>query len=175
MITVIVPNSENETLIKEICCILEKFGGACFVSQNSVQDFFAVSPSFLFFLTDTVCTVPSKNTVLLHTDTDADIKLPKNCRFERIITDYTENKIQKSKVISVGMRRQNDISISSTESGNMHIAVQNTVYTLSGKEILPCEFSVLGNTTAQHNAILYAFTLLLLAEKTDTETLIIKL
>ena len=63
MITVIVPNSENETLIKEICCILEKFGGACFVSQNSVQDFFAVSPSFLFFLTDTVCTVPSKNTV----------------------------------------------------------------------------------------------------------------
>lgn len=175
MITVIVPNSKNETLAKEICCILEKFGGACLVSPNSVQDFFAVSPSFLLFLTDTVCAVPEKNTVLLHTDADTDIKIPESCRFDRIITEYTESDIRKADVISVGMCRQNDISISSMESGHMHIAVQNTVRTLFGKQILPCEFSVLGKTDVQHSVILYAFTLLLLSEKADTEALTIKL
>ncbi len=175
MITVVIPKQKNKIPAEEICRILEKFGGACLITKNSVQDFFAVSPSFLLFLTDTVCAVPEKNTVLLLADTDTDIKISDSCRFTCVITEGMPKEAYNGKTVTVGMGRQNDIGISSTESGHMHIAVQNAVRTLTGKEILPCEFSVLGSTQAPYSAVLYAFTLLLLTEKADTEALTVRL
>lgn len=173
MITVVMPGRQNEVLAMDICRILEKFGGACLVSHDRVQAYFAITPSFLIFSTDTVRALPEKNTILLQTDTN--ITAETHCKFDCVITERTEQVFRTPQVITVGMGAQNDIGISSTESGNMHIAVQNTVHTLSGKEILPCEFSLLGGRQMQPNTLLYAFTLLLLAEKANADTLTVKL
>lgn len=175
MITVVLSGRYVESLAAEICRILEKFGGACLVSHDSVQAYFAIAPSFLLFHADTVRALPEKNTVFLQTDATCEPKVEKNCKFDCIITESTSEKHCAAQVVTVGMGRQNDIGISSTESGHLHIAVQNTVHTLAGKEILPCEFSVLGAENFAHSALLYAFALLLLAEKTDSNALTVKL
>lgn len=175
MITVVLSGRDVESLAAEICRILEKFGGACLVSHDSVQAYFAIAPSFLLFHADTVRALPEKNTVFLQTDATFEPKIEKNCKFDCIITESTSEKHCAAQIITVGMGRQNDIGISSTESGHLHIAVQNTVHTLAGKEILPCEFSVLGAENFAHSALLYAFALLLLAEKIDHDLLTVKL
>ena len=175
MITVVLSGRNVESLAAEICRILEKFGGACLVSHDSVQAYFAIAPSFLLFHADTVRALPEKNTVFLQTDATCEPKVETNCKFDCIITESTSEMHCAAQVVTVGMGRQNDIGISSTESGHLHIAVQNTVHTLAGKEILPCEFSVLGAENFAHSALLYAFTLLLLAEKTDSNALTVKL
>lgn len=175
MITVVLSGQENASLAVEICRILEKFGGACLVSQDSVQAYFAIAPSFLLFHADSVRALPEKNTVLLQTDAKCAPKTEEDCRFDCIITESTAEKHGAAQIITVGMGRQNDIGISSTESGHLHIAVQNTVHTLTGKEILPCEFTVLGAEDVPHSALLYAFALLLLTEKIDHELLTVKL
>ena len=175
MITVVQSGRNVESLAAEICRILEKFGGACLVSHDSVQAYFAIAPSFLLFHADTVRALPEKNTVFLQTDATCEPKVEKNCKFDCIITESTSEMHCAAQVVTVGMGRQNDIGISSTESGHLHIAVQNTVHTLTGKEILPCEFSVLGAENFAHSALLYAFALLLLAEKIDHDLLTVKL
>lgn len=175
MITVVLSGRDVESLAAEICRILEKFGGACLVSHDSVQAYFAIAPSFLLFHADTVRALPEKNTVFLQTDATCEPKIEKNCKFDCIITESTSEMHCATQVVTVGMGRQNDIGISSTESGHLHIAVQNTVHTLAGKEILPCEFSVLGAENFAHSALLYAFALLLLAEKIDHDLLTVKL
>lgn len=175
MITVVLSGRNIESLAAEICRILEKFGGACLVSHDSVQAYFAIAPSFLLFHADTVRALPEKNTVFLQTDATCEPKVEKNCKFDCIITESTSEKHRAAHVVTVGMGRQNDIGISSTESGHLHIAVQNTVHTLAGKEILPCEYSVLGAENFAHSALLYAFALLLLAEKIDHDLLTVKL
>lgn len=175
MITVVLSGRNVESLAAEICRILEKFGGACLVSRDSVQAYFAIAPSFLLFHADTVRALPERNTVFLQTDVTCEPKVEKNCKFDCIITESTSEKHCAAQVVTVGMGRQNDIGISSTESGHLHIAVQNTVHTLAGKEILPCEFSVLGAENFAHSALLYAFALLLLAEKIDHDLLTVKL
>lgn len=175
MITVVLSGRNIESLAAEICRILEKFGGACLVSHDSVQAYFAIAPSFLLFHADTVRALPEKNTVFLQTDATCEPKVETNCKFDCIITESTSEMHCAAQVVTVGMGRQNDIGISSTESGHLHIAVQNTVHTLAGKEILPCEFSVLGAENFAHSALLYAFALLLLAEKIDHDLLTVKL
>lgn len=175
MITVVISGQENASLAVEICRILEKFGGACLVSQDSVQAYFAISPSFLLFHTDTVRALPEKDTVFLQTDTKTALKLSKDCRVQCVITECPTEATCAPQTVTVGMGRQNDIGISSTESGHLHIAVQNTVHTLAGKSILPCEFTVLGGEDVPHSALLYAFTLLLLSEKIDHDLLTVKL
>lgn len=175
MITVVLSGRNVESLAAEICRILEKFGGACLVSHDGVQAYFAIAPSFLLFHADTVRALPEKNTVFLQTDATCEPKVETNCKFDCIITESTSEMHCAAQVVTVGMGRQNDIGISSTESGHLHIAVQNTVHTLAGKEILPCEFSVLGAENFAHSALLYAFALLLLAEKIDHDLLTVKL
>lgn len=175
MITVVISGRENEALAMDICRILEKFGGACLVSKDSVQVYFAIAPNFLLFHTDSVRALPEKNTVLLQTDMHSIKSIAENCRFDCIITECAEKETLMPQAITVGMCAQNDIGISSTESSCIHIAVQNTIHTLSGKEILPCEFSVLVSENTSRSALLYAFTLLLLTEKADMDTLTLKL
>lgn len=174
MMTVVISGQENAPLAVEICRILEKFGGACLVSHGSVQAFYAISPSFLLFHTDTVRALPEKDTVFLQTDATVPM-LSGSCRFRWAIAEGGAEPSCAAETITVGMGRQSDVGISSTESGHLHIAVQNAVHTRTGKEILPCEFTVLGGESLPHDALLYAFTLLLLSEKADADALTVKL
>ncbi len=87
MITVVVPGSENENCAKELCCILEKFGGALFASKDSVLDFSAAFPAFLVFNTDTVRSVTTRHRLLLLPGNTQSGKIAKDCRFDRIIAD----------------------------------------------------------------------------------------
>ncbi len=175
MITVVVLGRENENTAKAICRILEKFGGAYFLSGDSIQDYSAITPSFLVFNTDTVNELPDGSNILLLCDGVQNVKISKSCRFDRMIADCARENIAKDGVVTVGMRRQNDVSISSVEADSVHIAVQKLIKTLSGKEILPCEFSVACGADLDKNALLYAFTLLLLTERADTAVLTLRL
>lgn len=174
MITVVVPGSENENCAKELCCILEKFGGALFASKDSVLDFSAASPAFLVFNTDTVRSVTTQRRLLLLPGNTQNGKIAKNCEFDRIIADGLSQDGRDDRFLTVGTGRNNCISIASADRDTLHISVQEILHTLDGAEILPCEFSVQFHEVSARTA-LYAFTILLLAGKADTGKLQIQL
>lgn len=174
MITVVVPGSENEICAKELCCILEKFGGALFASKDSVLDFSAASPAFLVFNTDTVRSVTTRRRILLLPGNTQSGKIAKACRFDRIIADGLSQESHDDRFLTVGTGRNNCISIASADRDTLHISVQEILHTLDGAEILPCEFSVQFHETGARTA-LYAFTILLLSGKADTGKLQIQL
>lgn len=174
MITVVVPGSENEKCAKELCCILEKFGGALFASKDSVLDFSAASPAFLVFNTDTVRSVTTRHRLLLLPGNTQSGKIAKNCEFDRIIADGLLQDSRDERFLTVGTGRNNCISIASADRDTLHISVQEILHTLDGAEILPCEFSVQFQEVSARTA-LYAFTVLLLAGKADTGKLQIQL
>lgn len=174
MITVVVPGSENENCAKELCCILEKFGGALFASKDSVLDFSAASPAFLVFNTNTVRSVTTRRRLLLLPGNTPNGKIEKNCQFDRIIADGLSQDSCDERFLTVGTARNNCISIASADRDTLHISVQEILHTLDGAEILPCEFSVQFREVTPRTA-LYAFTILLLAGKADTGKLQIQL
>ena len=174
MITVVVPGSENEKCAKELCCILEKFGGALFASKDSVLDFSAAFPTFLVFNTDTVRSVTTRHRLLLLPGNTQSGKIAKDCRFDRIIADGLSKSVCDDRFLTVGTGRNNCISIASADRDTLHISVQEILHTLDGAEILPCEFSVQFQEVSARTA-LYAFTVLLLAGKADTGKLQIQL
>ena len=174
MITVVVPGSENENCAKELCCILEKFGGALFASKDSVLDFSAASPAFLVFNTDTVRSVTLRHRLLLLPGTTQSGTSAQNCEFDRIIADGLSKDRSDDRFLTVGTGRNNCISIASADRDTLHISVQEILHTLDGAEILPCEFSVQFQEVSARTA-LYAFTVLLLAGKADTGKLQIQL
>lgn len=174
MITVVVPGSENENCAKELCCILEKFGGALFASKDSVLDFSAASPAFLVFNSDTVRSVTTRHRLLLLPGNTQSGKIAKSCQFDRIIADGLSKSRGDDRFLTVGTGRNNCVSIASADRDTLQISVQEILHTLDGAEILPCEFSVQLHETAPRTA-LYAFTILLLAGKADTGKLQIQL
>ncbi len=174
MITAVVGGAENAVCAKELCRILEKFGGAFFVSQNCVLDYSAIAPEFLVFNTDVVREISSQYTVLLLGEHTAHMHIGKGCRFDRVIAEGRQEKIPHENIISVGMRQSNLISIASVENGTYSISVQKTIRAFDGREILPCEFSVICQKAFAPQTVLFAFTLLLLSGKADTAKLKLK-
>lgn len=174
MITVVVPGSENEKHAKELCCILEKFGGALFASADSVLDFSAAAPAFLVFSTDTVRTITTRHKLLLLCANTTNSKISKSCKFDRIIADGFNLAHNCDGLLTVGTGRNNAVSIASADADTLHISVQEIVHTLDGAEILPCEFSVYFQNVSARTA-LYAFSVLLLAGKADPGKLQIQL
>ena len=174
MITVVVPGSENENCAKELCCILEKFGGALFASKDSVLDFSAAFPAFFVFNTDTVRSVTTRHRLLLLPGNTKSGKIAKDCRFDRIIADGLSKSVCDDRFLTVGTGRNNCISIASADRDTLQISVQDILHTLDGAEILPCEFSVQFHEASARTA-LYAFTVLLLAGKADISKLQLQL
>lgn len=174
MITVVVPGFENEKCAKELCCILEKFGGALFASQDSILDFSAVTPAFLVFNTDVVRNITTRHRLLLLPGNTGSNKIAMNCKFDRVIADGLAQSNPYDRLLTVGTGQSNSISIASADAGVLHISVQEILHTLDGAEILPCEFSVQYHDADARTA-LYAFTILLLAGKADPGKLQIQL
>lgn len=174
MITVVVPGSENEKCAKELCCILEKFGGALFASKDSVLDFSAATPAFLVFSTNTIRSITTRRKLLLLSENSRSSKIAKGCNFDRIIADGLSQDSRDERLLTVGTGRNNCISIASADRDTLHISVQEILRTLDGAEILPCEFSVQFHDVAPRTA-LYAFSILLLAGKADPGKLQIQL
>lgn len=175
MITAVVIGKENADFACALCQMLEKFGGALFLSPDCILDYSAIAPDFLIFNTEHVEKITSSHSVLLLGAQDAPTHIAKSCRFDCVITDGGQNPFGESPILSVGMRQDSHISIASMEQNAYSVSIQKPLRTLDGKEILPCEFCVecAGSSTPQ--TMLYAFTLLLLAGKADMTTLKIKL
>lgn len=171
-----VVTTESAQNAKELCRIFEKFGGAFFLSQDSVLDFSAVPPEFLVFRTDNVREIPTENTILL---LDGSANMPRvvpSNRFDRILVFEPSGSIETpDNMLSVGLSRHSTISIASAESNTLHISVQSVVRTLGGTQILPCEYSVTLSRPVDSRTALYAFSVLLLCGKTDAKTLKLRL
>lgn len=175
MITVVVPGKENEACAKALCRILEKFGGAFFLSEDSALEYAAVTPAFLVFNTASVRAVSSEASILLVGARMHPAQVSKQCRFDRIIADNPGAVHENEQLLSVGMSQNNTISIASVEQNTLHISVQAIVRALDGSEILPCEFSVQMTQAYGVRTALYAFCILLLSGKADAANLKIKL
>lgn len=161
---------------KELCRIFEKFGGAFFLSKNSVLDYTAVSPDFLVFCTEDVQAIPSEKTVLLCDGSEKQLHLSAPCRFDRIVLyEPEQTEAQTENILSVGMSSHNAISIASSESNEMHISIQSVIKTLDGTQILPCEYSVILSEPFSSQTVLFAFAVLLLSGKTDAKSLKLRL
>lgn len=171
-----VVTTESVQNAKELCRIFENFGGAFFLSKDSVLDFSAVPPEFLVFCTDNIREIPAEKTILL---SDGSASLPRvvpSNRFDRILVfEPTENIETTENMLSVGLSRHSTISIASAESNMLHISVQSIVRTLDGAQILPCEYSVTLSRPFDSRTALYAFSVLLLCGKTDAKSLKLRL
>lgn len=175
MITAVVIGRENALLSRTLCQMLEKFGGACFLSPDCIVDCCAITPEFLIFNTDFIKELTCVYSVLLLAGQEAHSAAARDCRFDCVISDGTQSTFGGSPVLSVGMRQDCDISIASMENNTYSISVQKPLRTLDGEEILPCEFCVECGQSRTPQAVLYAFTLLLLSGKADMQTLKMKL
>lgn len=175
MITAVVVGRENAEFSRTLCQMLEKFGGAFFLSPDSIVDYCAITPEFLIFNTDFVEELTCTYSVLLLVGQSASHAVSEGCRFDCVISDGTQSTFGGSPVLSVGMRQDCHISIASMENNTYSISVQKPLRTLDGKEILPCEFCVECGQNSTPQAVLYAFTLLLLSDKADMKTLKMKL
>lgn len=175
MITAVVIGRENAELARALCQMLEKFGGAFFLSPDSIVDYCAITPEFLIFNTDFVGELTCTYSILLLGGQNAQQVVSDGGRFDCVISDGTQSTFGGSPVLSVGMRQDCDISIASMENNTYSISVQRPLRTLDGEEILPCEFCVECGQSRTPQAVLYAFTLLLLSGKADMQTLKMKL
>ncbi|MGN0571339.1 MAG: hypothetical protein ACI4K9_04085 [Candidatus Fimenecus sp.] len=175
MVTVVFPGAENKACAKAVCAILERFGGAIFADETEISDFAPVASVFFVYNGERTKTVPKKMSVLLITDKNSE-----NIQFDctpfayRILDADTVLKSVPNS-ITVGMGKDSDISVSSIEDTHLQICIQRPLKTFSGKEVLPCEFSVSYSEKQDIKTILFAFTVLLLCDKADTEKLTIQL
>lgn len=175
MVTVVFPGAENKSCAKKICAILERFGGAIFANETEITDFAPVASVFFVYNGEGIKSVPQKESILLITGKDSK-KLQADCApfGYRILDADTVSKTDPQS-ITVGMGKDSQISVSSATSTHLQICIQKPLKTLSGKEVLPCEFSV---TCAEHQdikTVLFAFAVLLLCDKADTEKLTIQI
>ncbi|MGN0520589.1 MAG: hypothetical protein ACI4LB_07590 [Candidatus Fimenecus sp.] len=171
MVTVVFPGAENKACAKEICAILERFGGAIFADETEISDFAPVASVFFVCNGQGVKSVPPKESVLLITDKNIGKAQADGLPFAyRILdTDTVLESIPNS--ITVGMGKGSQISISSATGTHLQICIQKPLTTFSGKEILPCEFSVTCSEKQDIKTVLFAFAVLLLSDKADTEKL----
>ena len=175
MVTVVFPGAENKACAKEMCAILERFGGAIFADETEITDFAPVASVFFVCNGEGIKSVPPKESILLIAGKDSK-KLQMNCTpfaYRILDTDTVSESVPNS--ITVGMGKTCQISVSSATRTHLQICIQKPLKTFSGKEVLPCEFSV---TFAEHQdikTVLFAFAVLLLFDKADTEKLTIQI
>lgn len=169
------PGAENKPCAKALCAVLERFGGAIFADETEISDFAPVASVYFVCNGKQIKAVPPRESVLLLTDDKFRRTLCTENTFRYIITDADAVTQNIPNSITVGMRKDSQISVSSVEDAHLQICIQRPLQTFSGKEILPCEFAVTCAVTQDMKTALFAFTVLLLSDKADTEKLTIQL
>lgn len=175
MVTIVFPGRENKACAKALCAILERFGGAVFADETEISDYAPVASQYFVCNANRLCRVPMRESVLLLTDTKHIPKMLSEMNFGRVVADSDSTPCTTENAVIVGMRKDSQITVSSVDSDRLQICVQKALKTFSGKEILPCEFSVACTANTDLKTALFAFAVLLLSDKADTVTLKMKL
>lgn len=175
MVTVVFPGAENKACAKAVCAALERFGGAIFADGTEISDFAPVASVFFVYNGESIKSVPKRESVLLLTEDAPKTSSAVQNEFAYVLTSAPSADIAKKSCLSVGMGKDCDISVSSIEGMHLQICLQRTLKTFSGKEILPCEFSVQCKEKMDLKPALFAFSVLLLCDKANTKELKIQL
>lgn len=175
MVTIVFPGRENKACAKALCAILERFGGAVYADETEISDYAPVASQYFVCNAKRFCRVPTRESVLLLTDTKHAPKALQKSPFGRVVADADITPRPTGSAVLVGMRKDSQITVSSVESDRLQICIQKALTTFSGREILPCEFSVVRTANTDLKTALFAFAVLLLSDKADTATLKMKL
>lgn len=175
MVTVVLPGKENKACAKALCAVLERFGGAVFADETEISDFAPVASVYFVCNGKQIKAVPPRESVFVLTGDKFRCTLQKENVFRYIIADADALTDAPQNSITVGMGKDSQISVSSVEDTHLQICIQRPLQTFSGKEILPCEFSVTRTAETDIKTALFAFTVLLLSDKADTEKLTVQL
>lgn len=175
MVTVVFPGAKNKTNAKAVCAALEHFGGAIFADGTEITDFAPVASVFFVYNGECIKSVPKRESVLLLTEDAPKTPLAVQKSFAYVLTSGPDPDASQNSCLSVGMGKDCDISVSSVEDMHLQICLQRPLKTFSGKEILPCEFSVQCKEKIDLETALFAFSVLLLCDKADTKSLKIQL
>lgn len=171
MVTVVFPGAENKACAKAVCAALERFGGAIFADGTEISDFAPVASVFFVYNGNGVHAVPPKASILLLSGKNSAHIHCRRASFTYQILDADTVAADSPNSISVGMGKDSQISISSASDTKLQICIQKPLKTFSGKEILPCEFSVRRPQKQDIKTVLFAFTVVLLCDKADTDKL----
>ncbi len=174
MVTVVLPGEENKRCAKALCTVLERYGGAVFADESEISDFAPVASVFFVCNGKQIKAVP-RASVLLLTDEKFQTNILQNGAYRYIVADADTVLCTIPNSITVGMGKESLISVSSIEDSHLQICIQRPVKTFSGKEILPCEFSVYCAEKQDVKTVLFAFAVLLLSDKADTEKLTVQI
>ncbi len=169
MVILLLPLKENKTLAKELASLLENFGGVIHITENSIFEYANLSPEFLLMNTDSLRSIHAETVLYLQTD-DSSAKHFHNFTPDKIITVSNNNEAAEN-LITIGSNAQCTLSVSSNNENKLHIALQNTLATLNGTSILPCEIAVNYEKDYSLTALLFLTAILLLCEKLNTQTL----
>lgn len=171
----VLKGAKNKACAKGVCAVLERFGGAIFADETEISDFAPVASTFFVYNGECIKSVPKRESVLLLTEDAPKTPFAVRKSFAYVLTNAPCADVSEKNCLSVGMGKDCDISVSSVEDMHLQICLQRTLKTFSGREILPCEFSVQCKEKIDLKTALFAFSVLLLCDKADTKKLKIQL
>lgn len=173
MVIVLLPPLENQTLAKELCALLEEFGGVIYVAEDSTVEISDFNPEFLLLNMKTPRVLQGNNVLYLNF---SNFQIENRDYFQptRIISTYPSKTKAKS-IITIGSNAQCTLCISSNNEHTLYIALQDTITTLDGTKMYPCEIEIRHINTYSTTTLLLFSAILLLCGKVDTDTLKIEI